>query len=185
MYFLLPSIKTRNILLLIASYYFYSLYKIGYVGLIFVSTVVDYYIGIYMSKTCDLRKRKLLVVTSLFINLGALFFFKYFNFFNANINLLFSNIGVNYIVPKFSILLPVGISFYTFQKLSYTIDVYRGDLKAEKDFTTFALYVTFFPQLVAGPIERATNLIKQFHIYHKSSYQRIVSGIRLMTWGFF
>lgn len=153
--------------------------------LIFLSTLVDYYAGIYMSKTDDLKKKKLLVLISLFINLGALFFFKYFNFFNTNINFIFSNLGVNYILPKYSILLPVGISFYTFQKLSYTIDVYRGNLKAEKDFITFALYVTFFPQLVAGPIERATNLLKQFHIYHKPSYQRVVSGIRLMTWGFF
>ncbi len=126
-----------------------------------------------------------MILISLTINLGMLFFFKYFNFFSENINFILSHIGLSLVIPRYSILLPVGISFYTFQTLSYTIDVYRGDLKAEKDFTTFALYVTFFPQLVAGPIERATNLIKQFHIYHKPSYMRVVSGIRLMTWGFF
>lgn len=138
-----------------------------------------------MSKTEDFKKRRYLIFISLSINLGMLFFFKYFNFFNENINFLLSSIGIEYIIPRYSILLPVGISFYTFQTLSYTIDVYRGDLKAEKDFTTFALYVTFFPQLVAGPIERATHLIRQFHIYHRPDYMRIVSGIRLMTWGFF
>lgn len=184
-YFLLPNVKTRNILLLISSYYFYALYKFEYIFLIFLSTIVDYFTGLYMSRTDDLKKRKLLILTSLFVNLGLLFFFKYFNFFSDNVNFLFSSLGFNALVPRYNILLPVGISFYTFQTLSYTIDVYRGDLKAEKDFLTFALYVTFFPQLVAGPIERATNLIKQFHIYHKPNYQRVVSGIRLMTWGFF
>lgn len=184
-YFLLPSVRTRNVLLLLASYYFYALYKVEYLSLIFLSTIVDYFAGIFMSRTDNLRKRKLLIFISLFINLGALFFFKYFNFFSGNVNFLLSSLGIAYSLPRYSILLPVGISFYTFQTLSYTIDVYRGDLKAEKDFLTFALYVTFFPQLVAGPIERATNLIKQFHVYHKPSYQRVVSGIRLMLWGFF
>lgn len=185
LYFLLPTVKTRNVLLLLGSYYFYALYKFEYIFLILFSTVVDYCVGLLMNKTEDKKRRKMLLITSLVVNLGALFFFKYFNFFSNNLNVLFSGIGLNYILPRYSILLPVGISFYTFQTLSYTIDVYRGDLKAEKDFTTFALYVTFFPQLVAGPIERATNLIQQFHIYHKPSYQRVVSGIRLMTWGFF
>lgn len=184
-YFILPSIKTRNILLLLSSYYFYSLYKFEYTLLIAFSTIVDYFAGLYMNRIEDKKKRQILLITSLSVNLGTLFFFKYFNFFNDNLNVLFSHIGLSYATPNFDILLPVGISFYTFQTLSYTIDVYRGKLEAEKDFITFALYVTFFPQLVAGPIERATNLLGQFREYHKPSYQRVVSGIRLMMWGFF
>jgi D-alanyl-lipoteichoic acid acyltransferase DltB (MBOAT superfamily) len=126
-----------------------------------------------------------LVAANAFIVLGILFFFKYFNFFGDTINSLFSYFNIFYKVSSYQYLLPVGISFYTFQTLSYTIDVYRGTLKPERHFGQYALYVSFFPQLVAGPIERATNLLPQFKIKHEIDYYRIRDGIALMLWGFF
>lgn len=119
------------------------------------------------------------------MNLGLLFFFKYFNFFGQTLTALCRAVSIPWSVPVLDIILPVGISFYTFQTLSYTIDVYRGKLAPERDFVTFALFVSYFPQLVAGPIERAENLLPQLKEEHPFSYDNAVSGLKLMAWGFF
>jgi len=186
-YFILKS-KHRWILLLAASYYFYMSWNPAYIILIILSTVVDYFAGLKMGSTNDKVKRKKYLFASLFINLGMLFFFKYYNFFNDSFTYLLNEFYVMQIgnfLPTFDLLLPVGISFYTFQTLSYTIDVYRGEKEPEKHFGIFALYVSFFPQLVAGPIERSTRLLSQFKEEYKFDYVRVTDGLKLMLWGFF
>ncbi len=183
-YFLIPDRK-RWILLLLASYYFYMCWKLEYVLLIIASTLIDYYAGIQMGKTDVKSERKKYLIISLLVNLGLLFSFKYFNFVNESIRAIFGYYNIFYNVPAFNVLLPVGISFYTFQTLSYTIDVYRGDKDAEKHLGIFALYVSFFPQLVAGPIERSTRLLPQFFEKHDFNYENITSGLKQMLWGFF
>jgi alginate O-acetyltransferase complex protein AlgI len=183
-YFLLPH-RYRWILLLLSSYYFYMSWKAEYIILIFVSTVADYIAGlkIYGAKTKNVRKFYLGL--SLVINLGFLFLFKYFNFFSESARLFLSNISIQMHPTTLKLLLPVGISFYTFQTLGYTIDIYRGKIKPEKHFGIFAVYVSFFPQLVAGPIERAKNLIPQFYKKQFFDYERVVDGMKLMLWGMF
>ncbi len=183
-YYLIPN-KYRWILLLTASYYFYMSWKPEYVVLLLLSTTIDYLAALYMAKTDDLKKRKKLLYMSLTGNLGMLFFFKYFNFFNQNINLILHNINKDMGIPELNILLPLGISFYTFQSLSYTIDVYRGEREPEKHFGIFALYVSFFPQLVAGPIERSTHLLPQFKKKISFKYSNVVDGAKTAAWGFF
>lgn len=183
-YFLLP-FKYRWAFLLGASYYFYMCWKPEYVLLLLVSTLIDFYAGIQIGKAASLQKRKLFLLLSLSSNLGILFLFKYFNFLNASARALFDHFNIFYNVPMFELLLPVGISFYTFQTMSYVIDVYRGDQKPEKHFGMFALYVTFFPQLVAGPIERSTTLMPQFYERHSFDWPRTLDGLKLMLWGFF
>ncbi len=180
-YFLL-SYKHRWILLLIASYYFYMCWKPEYIILIFTSTVIDYVAALKMYSSKG-NKRKLWLLMSLISNLGILFFFKYANFFSSNINDVFNL--VTFKIPYSTYLLPVGISFYTFQTLSYSIDVYQGKLKPQKHFGKFALFVSFFPQLVAGPIERATHLLPQFDKNFDFDRERVFSGLRLMLWGLF
>lgn len=184
-YFLVPTLRVRNILLLIASYYFYMQYKPEYGLLMLLSTMIDYFAGLGMSRTSRKAIKRLWLASSLMGNLGMLFAFKYFNFFNTNVARLLSFFDIAYQPLSLDVLLPIGISFYTFQTLSYTIDVYRGDMVPERDFFDFALYVSFFPQLVAGPIERSTNLLHQFKIYHEFDEDRVVSGLRLMVYGFF
>jgi len=149
------------------------------------STVVDYCSGILMHRTNKTKLRKLLLIASLTTNLGLLFFFKYFNFFGDTVNNLFERFNIFTEIPAYSFLLPVGISFYTFQTLSYTIDIYRRKQMPEYHFGRFALFVSFFPQLVAGPIERSVNLIPQFRQDFKFEYERVRDGILLMVWGFF
>lgn len=183
-YFLMPTLRVRNLIMLIASYFFYMQYKPEYALLMLLSTLIDYYAALGMSKSDKKITKRLWLMMSLVGNLGMLFFFKYFNFFNANVANLLSFFNVAYQPLSLDVLLPVGISFYTFQTLSYTIDVYRGDLPAERDFFDFALYVSFFPQLVAGPIERSTNLLPQFKVHHEFEAKRASSGLRLMLWGF-
>jgi D-alanyl-lipoteichoic acid acyltransferase DltB (MBOAT superfamily) len=156
-----------------------------YIVLIMFSTVVDYCSGILMYRTNKAGLRKLLLLASLTTNLGLLFFFKYFNFFGDTVNYFFERFNIFAEVPAYSFLLPVGISFYTFQTLSYTIDIYRRKQKPEYHFGRFALFVSFFPQLVAGPIERSVNLIPQFRQDFKFEYERVRDGILLMVWGFF
>lgn len=182
-YFTIPH-KYRWILLLTASYYFYMSWKAEYLFLIIFSTFVDYYAGIKIKEVTEAKKKKYLIY-SLISNLGLLFGFKYFNFFNNSVREVFNHFNIFYDVPAFSLLLPVGISFYTFQSLSYTIDIYRGHREPERHFGYFALYVAFFPQLVAGPIERSTQLLPQFFKKHKFNYQRVTDGLKLMLWGFF
>jgi len=170
-------------ILLLASYYFYMCWKPEYLILILVSTAVDYFVVLRMDGASS-SKRRWWLALSLATNLGILFFFKYFNFLNDSVARAFDIFGIAYAVPGLDILLPVGISFYTFQTLSYTIDVYRGARGPERSLTTFALYVAFFPQLVAGPIERSTHLLPQLAKQSRFDYDRVVDGLRLMIWGF-
>lgn len=184
LYFSIPH-RFRWILLLAASYYFYMCWKMGYVVLILAATLVNYLCGLQMGRTADRGKRKKYVVLSLVASLGLLLAFKYFNFFNESTRQLFDKLNLAYHVPMLKVLLPVGISFYTFQALSYTIDVYRGRKEPERHIGIFALYVAFFPQLVAGPIERATNLLPQFRRKNDFDYQNLREGLLLVLWGMF
>jgi D-alanyl-lipoteichoic acid acyltransferase DltB (MBOAT superfamily) len=160
-------------------------WKPEYVFLIICSTLIAYYTAIQMGKNrIKSIKRKYLLI-SLLTNLGILFAFKYFNFFNASTREIFNYFNIFYDVPMFNVLLPVGISFYTFQTLSYSIDVYKEKREPEKHIGIFALYVAFFPQLVAGPIERSTRLLPQFKKAYTPNYERITNGLKLMVWGFF
>lgn len=185
LYFLLPKNKTRIFLLWIASYFFYMCWNPVYISLILVSTVIDYTVGIQMEKTIDKGKRKLLLYVSLLANIGILFYFKYYNFLCENLQLVIDKFNPDWIIPEHHYLLPVGISFYTFQTLSYTIDIYQKKLQPESNFARFALYVSFFPQLVAGPIERAANLLPQLREKHFFEYNRVRSGLLLILWGMF
>jgi D-alanyl-lipoteichoic acid acyltransferase DltB (MBOAT superfamily) len=169
----------------LASYYFYMSWNYKYIILIIASTVIDYFAGIHMARTGRKHKKKLLLLLSLCANLGMLFFFKYYNFFTVNANYIFEQFNIFYHFPSLHFLLPVGISFYTFQTLSYTIDVYRGNKTPERHFGKFALYVSFFPQLVAGPIERSERLLPQFHKEISFNYHRVRDGLILMIWGMF
>jgi D-alanyl-lipoteichoic acid acyltransferase DltB (MBOAT superfamily) len=172
-------------LLLAGSYYFYMCWKVEYVVLIVLSTVVDYWAAIRMSEKIDKEERKPFLYLSLLINLGLLFFFKYYNFVSANVETLFSQFNIFYDIKEFDLLLPVGISFYTFQTLSYSIDVYRGQTKAERHLGYFALYVSYFPQLVAGPIERSSSLIPQLRKDRETSPNDLRFGIYKILLGFF
>lgn len=175
----------RWLLLLAGSYFFYMCWKAEYVILLLFSTTIDYWVGRIMGKTNDLQKRRKYLVLSLVCNLGLLFTFKYLDFFSDFLRVLFAQLNLHYSIPASKLLLPVGISFYTFQSMSYTIDVYRGLIKPENHFGKFALYVSFFPQLVAGPIERARNLLPQIYKRFEFDYQRAADGLKLMAWGFF
>ncbi|MCD4696812.1 MAG: MBOAT family protein [Bacteroidales bacterium] len=177
--------RFRWILLLLASYYFYMCWNYKYIVLIIFSTIVDYFAAKAMFRSKTKLYKRVFLIGSLLSNLGLLFFFKYFNFFGGNINAVFDRFNLFYDVPVYDFLLPVGISFYTFQTLSYTIDVYRGSREPENHIGKFALYVAFFPQLVAGPIERSSRLLPQFHKVYHFEYERVKNGIILMTWGFF
>lgn len=184
-YFILPSLRTRNLFLLLASYYFYMNWEPVYALLLFTSTIITYLAALGIGHCSERRGKRLYLVGSLVLNLGILFLFKYYNFMAENISDLLVRLGISAQMPEFTLLLPVGISFYIFQALGYSIDVYRGNTPVEKNFFTYALFVSFFPQLVAGPIERSTNLLPQFKQKHYFSYENVMSGIRLMLWGYF
>lgn len=175
----------RNIYILIASYVFYGWWDWRFLFLIFTSSLVDFYVGRQLDKTDDKTKRKYLLYLSLFINLGFLVYFKYTNFFIDTFVDSFRLFGKTLEISTLNIILPVGISFYTFQTLSYTIDVYRGQLKPTKDPIAFFAFVAFFPQLVAGPIERASHLLPQFYKTYKFNYDQVKSGLLLMAFGLF
>jgi alginate O-acetyltransferase complex protein AlgI len=177
--------RFRWALLLAASYYFYAAWRPEYLVLIFASTVVDYVAGRGMGRFKAPGARKALMLASITTNLGILFGFKYLSFFNESVRAALNQFNIFYGAPAFDILLPVGISFYTFQSLSYTIDVYRGVTPPQRHFGIFALYVSFFPQLVAGPIERSYKLMPQFFQHRGFTEEGFVSGLRLMLWGFF
>lgn len=183
-YFVVPK-KLRTVWLLIASYYFYMSWNATYAILILISTLVTYLSGILMDKT---EQKKFVVAFSFVVNLGILFFFKYWNFLIDNISFISTRLGHSPLNASLNVLLPVGISFYTFQALSYTVDVYRGKTEPERNFIRYALFVSFFPQLVAGPIERSGNLLTQIQNLSKEclfSYQKFVSGFSLMVYGMF
>ena len=185
LYYAVP-FRFRKYLLLVSSYYFYMCWKAEFIVLIVVSTAIDYFCGLGIEKyRNNKRMSKLLLTVSMCMNLGLLFFFKYLNFFGETLTAIFKAVSIPFSVPALNIILPVGISFYTFQTMSYTIDVYRGKLEAEHDFITFALFVSFFPQLVAGPIEKARNLLPQLKVEHPFSYENATYGLKLMVWGFF
>jgi len=156
----------------------------NYVILIFITTLVNYLCGIGIAKSKIKSLKVFYLTTGLVVSFGILFFYKYFNFFGESFNSLFDQFNVDYEVPAFKILLPVGISFFTFQTLSYTLDVYNGRQPVDYHFGKFALYVSFFPQLVAGPIERSTNLLPQFYKETYFKYENLRDGIVLMLWGF-
>lgn len=185
-YYLLKENRLRNSFLLVASYYFYMNWQPIYALLILLSTGLTYFCGILVEKYSNNQpKKKTVLVINIILNFAILFCFKYFNFINESIFSLLDLCGIRWNVPNLNVLLPVGISFYTFQAVGYSIDVYRGTVNAERDFFTYALFVSFFPQLVAGPIERAKNLLPQFHEKHSFKYDDVAEGFKLMLWGFF
>ena len=184
LYYALPQ-KIRWVLLLIASYYFYMSWKAEYIILIVASTLVDFGAGLAIENADSKKRKKLWLFLSLFVNLGLLFTFKYWDFFNESIRDTLNLFSIQFDPSTLKLLLPVGISFYTFQTLSYTIDIYYGKIKPIKHLGIFATYVSFFPQLVAGPIERAKHLIPQFYNKVVFEYERVKNGLLLMLWGFF
>ncbi len=179
------NLKLQNAMLVVASYVFYGWWDWRFLSLITFSIVVDYFMGLLLGKEENKKKRKLLLWVSIFVNLGFLGFFKYYNFFVDNFVAAFSFFRQDIKANTLNIILPVGISFYTFQTLSYTIDVYRRKIEPTKDFIAFAAFVSFFPQLVAGPIERATNLLPQFYKKRFFNYSKAVDGMRQILWGLF
>lgn len=184
LYFAIPH-RWRWVLLLAASYIFYMCWNASYALLLLASTVVTYVSAILIESSRRQAAKKAALAGSLLINLGILFTFKYFEFFTAGLYAVLDRLHVAYTPVAYSLLLPVGISFFTFQALGYAIDVYRGDVRAQRHFGKYALFVSFFPQLVAGPIERSRNLLPQFDEVHRFDYDAAVSGVRLMLWGYF
>ena len=168
------NLKFQNLLIVVASYFFYGWWDYRFLSLIIFSSLIDFSIGKALSTTKKVKQRKALLWSSIIVNLGFLGFFKYFNFFLSNFQSAFSFFGVEIGTSSLQIILPVGISFYTFQTLSYTIDVYKRNLEPTRDLIAFLAFVSFFPQLVAGPIERATNLLPQFYKKRVFDYQLAV-----------
>ena len=184
LYYLLPH-RFRWLHLLIASCIFYMAFVPIYILILLFTIIVDYIAGIMIEKETG-KKRRLFLIVSIVVNIGFLAFFKYYNFFLGNVDALLSAMHIaTHTLPYLNIILPLGLSFHTFQAMSYTIEVYRGNQKAERHFGIYALYVMFYPQLVAGPIERPQNMLHQFKEEHKFSSQNLLDGLRLMLWGFF
>ena len=179
------NLKLHNLLIVAASYVFYGWWDWRFLSLIVFSTIVDYTVGRKLKNEGNQFNRKILLWISIVVNLGFLGFFKYYNFFLENFITAFSFFGREIQGNSLNIILPVGISFYTFQTLSYTIDVYKRKLEPTKDFIAFSAFVGFFPQLVAGPIERATNLLPQFYTKRTFDYSKAVDGMRQILWGLF
>jgi alginate O-acetyltransferase complex protein AlgI len=179
------SLKLQNLLIVVSSYVFYGWWDWRFLSLIIFSTIVDFSIGNKLRSEKSPSRRKIFLWSSIVVNLGFLGFFKYYNFFLDNFITAFSFFGTELQPNTLNIILPVGISFYTFQTLSYTIDVYNRKLNPTKDFTAFSAFVCFFPQLVAGPIERATHLLPQFKRKREFNYSKSVDGMRQILWGLF
>lgn len=177
--------RLRNGMLLIASYYFYMNWEPVYALLILFSTVSTWGSGLLISRENQRQRQRLWLSVCIIVNLGILFIFKYFNFITESTFSLLESLGLRMDVPHFTLLLPVGISFYTFQAIGYIIDVYRGKTPVEKSLFKYALFVAFFPQLVAGPIERSYNLLQQFRGTHRFNGQEIVEGLKIMAFGYF
>jgi D-alanyl-lipoteichoic acid acyltransferase DltB (MBOAT superfamily) len=179
------SIKLQNTILLISSYYFYACWDWRFLSLILISSLVDFLVGIALSNQELVVKRKVLLWTSISVNIGFLVFFKYYNFFVEEFVAVFSMFGREIQANSLNIILPIGISFYTFQTLSYSIDIYKRKLEPSRDFIAFSAFVSFFPQLVAGPIERASNLLPQFLRQRTFDYSNAVMGMQQILWGLF
>lgn len=176
---------SQNIWLLLASYYFYGSWDWRFLGLLAFTSLVDFLVGLRIQRAPRRSQAKAWMACSIVINLAVLGFFKYFNFFTESLDQLANSVGISLSTTTLQIVLPVGISFYTFQSMSYAIDVYRGNYKATRDPIAFFTYVSFFPQLVAGPIERASHLLPQFLKNRSFDLEQAKSGLRLMLWGFF
>ncbi len=186
LYYLVPlSWKQKKFMLLLASYVFYGLWNPPLILLLWISTIVDWTAGNKLHKITNPSQRRFWLLLSVFVNLGFLAFFKYGNFLMENFQMVLGFVGMAYNPPKWDILLPMGISFYTFQTMSYTIDLYKNKIKPAKTFLDFALYVTFFPQLVAGPIVRSSDLVPQFYEPKKASQREFFLGLMLLTIGLF
>ena len=184
LYFLLP-FKWRNPFLLIASYYFYMSWKWEFGFLMLFTSAVNYVAGLRINSSKERRTQRLWLTLAIVASLGVLVYFKYANFFIAEASALLRILGADVRESYLKVILPVGISFFTFQALSYTIDLYKGKMHVEKNFINFTLFVSFFPQLVAGPIERATNLLDQFKKEQRFSSERLLEGSKLIIWGLF
>lgn len=179
------SLKLQNLLILVASYFFYACWDWKFLFLLIFSTLLDYFSGIKIEKSISSKSRKFWLILSISINLGFLGIFKYYNFFIESFTELFSVFGMKFHPTTLNIILPVGISFYTFHGLSYIIDVYKRRIVAEKNIVDYAVFVSFFPLLVAGPIERATHLLPQIKQKRNFSYLKAVDGMRQILWGLF
>lgn len=177
--------KYRWVLLLVASYYFYMSWNPKYVILIIFTTIISYFCGLLIYKAETKAKKKIFLMCSLCSSLGILFFFKYFNFAMESVSKVMSVFAITPNPVTVKLLLPVGISFYTFQTLAYVIDVYRGDIEPEKHLGIYATFISFFPQLVAGPIERASNLLPQIKSQKEFNYDLAMYGARQILWGLF
>lgn len=183
-FYTLKTQKSRNLLLLIASCYFYMSFVPKYILILGATIVIDYIAGILIERTQG-KGRRLWLIMSLIANIGILAYYKYFNFLAENLNDLLHMASVDKQFSLMKIILPVGLSFHTFQAMSYTIEVYRGNQQAERNFATYALYVMFYPQLVAGPIERPQNILPQLHEYRPYNWENVKEGVVRMLWGFF
>ena len=177
--------RGQNVMLLVASYVFYGWWDYRFATLLLISTVTDFFLAIWIDREQDHRRRHVLISLSCIVNFGILGFFKYFNFFLGSATKLLDILGLSVPLPALQIILPVGISFYTFQTMNYTLDVYRKDLKPTREFTTFALFVAYFPHMVAGPIMRAADLIPQLALPRRVTRDQVISGLWLCLWGFF
>ena len=184
LFFVLPH-KLRWVLLLAASCFFYMFFKPEYILILAFTIVIDYYAGIFIERQTEKSKKKKYLIASLVANIGVLAIFKYYNFLNTNITGLCNLFDVQNAIPFLSIILPIGLSFHTFQAMSYTIEVYRGNQKAEKHFGIYSLYVMFYPQLVAGPIERPQNILHQFYEKKEFSFDNALLGSNLIIIGLF
>jgi D-alanyl-lipoteichoic acid acyltransferase DltB (MBOAT superfamily) len=179
------NLRLQNAFIVVSSYVFYGWWDWRFLSLIFISTLEDYFVALKINNTSDERKRKIWLLVSVAVNLGFLGFFKYYDFFVDNFIAAFTVFGVRPDISTLNIILPVGISFYTFQTMSYTIDVYKRKLEPTTDFVSFAAFVSFFPLLVAGPIERATHLLPQFYSKRVFDYAKAVDGMKQILWGLF
>jgi D-alanyl-lipoteichoic acid acyltransferase DltB (MBOAT superfamily) len=177
--------KFQNFIIVIVSYIFYGWWDWRFLFLIFFSTIIDFFVGLELARQKEQKRRELLLLTSLFVNLSILGFFKYFNFFIDSFVSAFSFFGIRFEPYHLNVILPVGISFYTFQTMSYSIDIYKKQLSPTRDFIAFSGFVSFFPQLVAGPIERATKLLPQFLSPRVFDYEKALDGCKQILWGFF
>lgn len=184
LYWLLPH-RFRWALLLVSSYYFYMSWDARYIFLILFTTLVSYAAARMLEDAPTQRKKKICVASAVVVSLGVLFFFKYYNFFAVSLTEMLQNFSIKLHPKTLEIVVPVGISFYTFQTLGYVIDVYRGSVPAERHFGKYAAFISFFPQLVAGPIERSRNLLPQIQTVRKFDYEQASYGVLLMVWGFF
>jgi alginate O-acetyltransferase complex protein AlgI len=182
-YFKIPY-RYRWLFLLISSCYFYMSFIPIYILILAFTITIDYFAGILIERNSGF-KRRLFLCLSILSNIGVLAFFKYFNFLNDNLTFFFKCFGYPNPVPFIKFLLPIGLSFHTFQAISYTIEIFRGNWKAERNFGIFSLYVMFYPQLVAGPIERPQNLLPQFREEYFFDYRKVSDGLKLMAWGLF